>query len=350
MFLQNAWYPVAWCDEISSDAILARKILGRELALYRDVEGQARAMVNRCPHRFAPLSLGKRIGNAIQCPYHGLHFGPDGRCVYNPHGDGEVPDIGTQAFPVREQHKLIWAWMGEPALATDVIADNEYAFLDDVDLSVLARGYMPLGCDYRLVIDNLMDPAHVTVLHGDSLASEALTRAVPRVWRDGDGMRVESWAPNGKPSFVFGEFLGDHEQPIDHWAASRWQMAALLCVEAGVVALGGAREDGLILRVAHLITPETESSSHYFWAAARNFRQDDAELSAQLQAGMHAIFDGEDKWILQAIERSMDGEDFWALRPAILPLDKGAVMVRRALESAIRAERTPKAVVAAAGV
>ncbi|WP_162248219.1 MULTISPECIES: Rieske 2Fe-2S domain-containing protein [unclassified Sphingomonas] len=112
MFLQNAWYPVAWCDEISADAILARKILGRELALYRDVEGQARAMVNRCPHRFAPLSLGKRIGDAIQCPYHGLHFGPDGRRVHNPHGDGAVPDIGVQAFPVREQHKLIWAWMG----------------------------------------------------------------------------------------------------------------------------------------------------------------------------------------------------------------------------------------------
>ncbi|MBO9379898.1 Rieske 2Fe-2S domain-containing protein [Sphingomonas histidinilytica] len=348
MFLQNAWYPVAWGDEIA-DGFLARKVLGRELALFRDGQGQPRAIANRCPHRFAPLSLGKRIGDAIQCPYHGLHFGADGRCVHNPHGDGSVPDVATPAFPARERHKLIWVWMGEAALATDDIGDGEYAYLDAIDLSVLPRGYMPLACDYRLVIDNLMDPAHTAILHGTTLASEALTRAVPRVWRDGDGIRVESWAPAGKPSFLFGEFLGNHDDPVDHWAASRWQMAGLLSVEAGVTAVGGRREDGLTTRVAHLVTPETETTAHYFWAAARNFRADDAELSDQIQAGITAIFDGEDRWMLEAIERSMDGEDFWALRPAILPFDRGAVMVRRALESAIKAETAPKSVTAVAG-
>lgn len=59
-------------------------------------------------------------------------------------------------------------------------------------------------------------------------------------------------------------------------------MAALLCVEAGVVAPGDAREDGLIMRVAHLIPPETQSSSHYVWAVSRSFRRDNAELSAQI--------------------------------------------------------------------
>lgn len=337
MFLQNAWYPVAWCDELG-DAILSRRVLGRELALFRDQQGQPRAMGNRCPHRFAPLHLGKRIGDVIQCPYHGLHFGPDGRCVHNPHGDGSVPDASTPVFPARERHKLIWVWMGDAALATEEIASNEYAYLDDVDLATLPRGYLRLECDYRLVIDNLMDPAHTTVLHGSTLASDALTQAVPKIWRDGDGIRIESWAPNGKPSFLFGEFLGNHEDPVDHWAGSRWQMAGLLSVDAGAVPTGGAREDGVRTIVAHLVTPETENTAHYFWAVARNFRTDDADLSRQLQTAIGTIFDTEDRWMLEAIERSMDGNEFWSLRPTILPLDRAAVMVRRALENAIKAE------------
>lgn len=194
----SPWYPVAWCDE-RGDAGLARKILGQEFALYRDTAGAPHAILNRCPHRFARLHLGKRVGDALECPYHGLHFGPDGRCVHNPHGDGAVPAIATPPFPAREAHKLIWLWMGEVP-ATDTIADGEYTYLDAIDLSVLPRRYMQLVCDYRLVIDNLMDPAHIIVLHGDTPASEALTRAVPKAWCDGDGIRVESWAPNGKPS------------------------------------------------------------------------------------------------------------------------------------------------------
>jgi phenylpropionate dioxygenase-like ring-hydroxylating dioxygenase large terminal subunit len=340
MFLWNAWYPIAWGDEVTDD-ILARKILGRELAVFRDGDGQPRAILNRCPHRFAPLSLGKRIGDAIQCPYHGLHFGFDGRCVHNPHGDGSVPDIATPAFTVRERHKLIWAWMGDPDLATEEIAGGEYGYLDAVEPDLLPRGRLHLDCDYRLVIDNLMDPAHVTVLHGSTLASEALTRAVPRVWREEGGIRVESWAPDGKPSFLFGSFLGNHDDPVDHWAGSRWQAAGLLSVEAGVVAVGGNREDGLRVRVAHMVTPETETSAHYFWAAARNFRRDDAELSELIRVTTDAIFTNEDKWVLEAIERSMDGEEFWSLRPAILGTDRAAVMVRRALESEIKAEGRP---------
>lgn len=348
MFLQNAWYAVAWCDEVT-DGIVTRKVLGRELALFRDGEGQPRAILNRCPHRFAPLSLGKRIGDAIQCPYHGLHFGPDGRCVHNPHGDGVVPDVATPTFPARERHKLIWAWMGDPALATDDIAGGEYGYLDDVELDLLPRGHLHLDCDYRLVIDNLMDPAHVAVLHDSALASEALIRAVPRVWREEDVIRVESWAPDSKPSFLFGAWLGNHDDPVDHWVASRWQAAGLLSVEGGVVAVGGDREDGLRVRGAHMITPETETSAHYFWAVVRNFREEDAEQSEQIRATTAAIFTGEDKWMLEAIERSMDGEEFWSLRPAILGTDRAAVMVRRALESEIKAEGRPKVVAVSAG-
>ena len=79
-FLRNAWYAAAWDDELG-DKPLARTMLGEPLVLYRDSAGAPVALSDTCPHRFAPLSLGRRDGDTLQCPYHGLVFGKNGICI-----------------------------------------------------------------------------------------------------------------------------------------------------------------------------------------------------------------------------------------------------------------------------
>ena len=88
-FLRNTWYAAAWSGELAEQPI-ARTMLGQKLVLYRRADGAAVALGDVCPHRFAPLHQGNVIGDAIECPYHGLRFGPAGTCTHNPHG-GAVP-------------------------------------------------------------------------------------------------------------------------------------------------------------------------------------------------------------------------------------------------------------------
>jgi phenylpropionate dioxygenase-like ring-hydroxylating dioxygenase large terminal subunit len=86
-WLLNCWYAAAWADELASGGRLARTFLDTPLLLWCDEGGRRRALVDRCPHRFAPLSRGKIEQDAVRCGYHGLAFdGVTGQCVHNPHG------------------------------------------------------------------------------------------------------------------------------------------------------------------------------------------------------------------------------------------------------------------------
>src|ERR1700730_12007585 len=85
-FLRNCWYVASWSSELAS-VPLGRRILDEPIVMYRLSSGEPVALSGRCPHRFAPLHLGKVIEDRIQCPYHGLRFNSLGACVFNPQGN-----------------------------------------------------------------------------------------------------------------------------------------------------------------------------------------------------------------------------------------------------------------------
>ena len=73
------WYVAAWSHEVE-DKPFTRRILDVPVLMYRTGDGTAVAMDDRCPHRRAPLSMGRLEGDEIECAYHGMRFGPDGTC------------------------------------------------------------------------------------------------------------------------------------------------------------------------------------------------------------------------------------------------------------------------------
>jgi phenylpropionate dioxygenase-like ring-hydroxylating dioxygenase large terminal subunit len=83
MFLRNYWYVAATDAEISRKPV-GRMILGDPIVLFRAEDGTPVAFEDRCPHRHLPLSMGKLVGDTLQCLYHGLRFARDGHCVYIP--------------------------------------------------------------------------------------------------------------------------------------------------------------------------------------------------------------------------------------------------------------------------
>ena len=109
-FLENAWYVAAWGDEISRE-LFSRRIIGEPVLLFRKQDGEAVAIGNVCPHRFAPLDMGRLIDDTVECPYHGLRFDQSGACVLA--SRDHAVSTKVRKFPLVERYGCVWVWMGD---------------------------------------------------------------------------------------------------------------------------------------------------------------------------------------------------------------------------------------------
>jgi phenylpropionate dioxygenase-like ring-hydroxylating dioxygenase large terminal subunit len=106
--LARHWYPVALSREVETGPVAAT-ILDEMLVIYRAGGGLVVAN-DLCPHRGVPLSLGKHDGTGIRCAYHGLRFGPDGRCNHIPANPETAipPKLHLRTYPAVERYGLVW--------------------------------------------------------------------------------------------------------------------------------------------------------------------------------------------------------------------------------------------------
>src|SRR3712207_719829 len=119
MFLRNTWYVAAWSHELA-DQLLSRKILGEQILFFRPGSGGVAALADRCPHRFAPLRVGRIRGDAVDCGYHGLQFDGTGACTHNPHSrTGGPPNCRIRSYRAVERRGAIWLWPGDSAYADE---------------------------------------------------------------------------------------------------------------------------------------------------------------------------------------------------------------------------------------
>jgi vanillate O-demethylase monooxygenase subunit len=337
-FLRSAWYAAAWDDEVAEGALFRRKILGEDILLLRGTDGAVRALRNRCAHRFAPLHLGQHCGDEVECGYHGLRYALDGRCVHNPHGEGAISSrVAIRSYPLVARDLLLWIWMGDPERA-DPANIPAFAGLDPEKFAI-NRGYLHTPVNYELMTDNIMDLSHIEFLHKGLLGSEAVRRATTSVRQEGSTVYSDRLTHAELLPPALDASFGTEGQPVDRWLDVRWDPPGLMQLVVGVVPTGGPERQGKENPGVHLMTPETENSTHYFWSNARDFRRDDAEFHAQLEAGLRYAFEQQDKPMIEAQQEAMDGEEFWSLKPLLLSIDAGSVRARRVLQQLIREEQ-----------
>jgi len=337
--LKNAWYVAALSTEVAPDAMFTRKILGVSVVLYRREDGQPVALQDRCPHRFVPLSMGKRAGDDIVCPYHALRFDPSGQCVHNPHGDGLVPKAAkVRSFPTAERDGFVWLWAGEASLADQALIPD-YSLLSGGTPNSKGYAYMHMEANYEIVVDNIMDLSHVDHVHGPLLNTAGhLSAQVPKVIEDGRSVQVR-WDWRQDPSMgFFSPFLPRPGESARHHVTVHWTAPSTMLLTVGAMQDEGPDESGLISWDHHLMTPETETTTHYFFASRRNWLVDDAGLNKMKMEGTVAAFTTEDKPIIEAVQREMGTTDLWELKPVLLTSDPAAVKARRLLEKLIQAE------------
>jgi len=330
MWMRNCWQVVAFAKEIGGKP-LARTVCEEPIVLYRTAAGLAVALTDRCPHRFAPLSLGRVIGDQIQCGYHGLCFDHDGLCVRVP-GQDSVPRARVQKYPLVERHGFAWIWLGDAERAdADLIPD--FHWMDDPAWAV-AEGYHHFKANYQLVNDNLLDLSHESFVHEETIGNEAVAEAPAHVSRNGDVIRAHREMFNIEAPPFYKRTTG-FDGNIDRWHTTNFTPPGFHIIENGSMPAGSPdRRQALERKVLNLITPETRTTSHYFWGVVRQFRLDDSELTEYIREGIKLTFD-QDRVVLEAQQRSIGPDPDNAAFPVSIRVDAGPTQGRKLLQAMI---------------
>lgn len=347
----NHWLVACTADELAAlgERPLGRTIASNRLVIWRDAAGAAHAVDDWCPHRGAPLSLGRVEAGRLVCGYHGLQMGCDGRAVAMP-GQRVKAFPAVRRFPVRERGGFVFVWPGEPALAENAPLPA-LRWLDEPGWAY-GGGVYRVQCEARLMIDNLMDLTHETYVHAGSIGQREIDEALPVTRVEGDTVITERQmqgvtAPPFWQAALRAQGLPEDAR-VDRWQVCRFSPPSQVMIDVGVAMAGeGAQlapdDRKAAAVVVDFITPETDTSIWYFWGMARRFRADDEALTERIREGQGAIF-AEDTAVLEAQQANLlRHPDRRLLR---LNIDAGGVQARRVLDRLVAAERAAPATVA----
>ncbi|WP_408589657.1 Rieske 2Fe-2S domain-containing protein [Novosphingobium sp.] len=330
-----------WSGEIGASG-LARRLLGKPVFLYRLEDGRPAALLDRCPHRFAPLSRGSRDGDRVVCGYHGLTFAPDGQCVHNPFAQRIPAGSRIPTFAVAERDGIVWLWCGDAAEADPALIPD-FGFIPDTPASRTVRGYTLMQANYEYGTDNLLDLSHIEFVHKGTFAGQGVIFAGQHsVRQDGDTLHSDWWMPGiAPPSVAQAHFPPDAK--VDHWLDMRWNAPASMRLTVGVSPHGAGRDAGFEVPQAHILSPADAHTTHYFWSSTRYDNLGDPNVDAALLALFGEAFDQEDKPMIEAAYANVRdnlerGGDFWKEKPLSLGIDQGGTRARRLLESLIAKE------------
>lgn len=354
MFVKNAWYNAGWDYMFtqsqknaltqSKGALVARKMAGERVVLYRKPNGQIVALEDRCVHRQAALSLGQKEGDNIRCMYHGLRFGPDGKVNEIPGQEHIPPKACVRAFPVVEKDNWVWVWMGDPAKADEKLIPFAMG-PSDPNWNV-KTSHMHVRAGYRLEIANLADLTHLAWIHRDTLGApdpitrERYTHIKPRFTMLPNAMRTE-YSVRGVPINSFlahlfpPEMRFDLEFDIMHTLPCTWVLHFRAFVADGKDE--GAPTGALVADTwtSQAVTPcDTHEVDYYYsWGSSRACEI--SGLSELLRDNLDDAFT-EDRHVLEAQHIRMSEKPNFPMISIIH--DNGPSRMLRILDNALRAE------------
>lgn len=340
MFPLNTWYVAATSEELK-DKPLARKICNLDIVFYRLSDKTVVALEDFCPHRGASLSLGYLEEDGIVCGYHGLKVGCKGKTIEMPgQNPKKIPCI--EYFNIEERYGFIWIWPGQ-----NVKPDNslipELTWANNKEWAY-AGGIFNIKCDYRFMIDNLMDLTHEKYVHGTSIGQEEIDES-PVTTQMEDGYVVTSRYMDNIIAPPFWAFCMennnlDSSKTVDRWQKSKFVPPSAVFIDVGVALAGKGGKDApkehrVRCTVVDFMTPQTEDTMWYFWGMARNFNPTDKKLTADILKGQGGIFE-EDLEVLEYQQKNLT--NFPKKSIISLDIDAGGRRARRILNQMIKDE------------
>lgn len=342
VYLRNAWYVGSMSSEIGRQ-LKPLKMLGEPIVLFRDRRGQPIALEDACPHRKLPLSKGRIKGDHVECGYHGLTFDGSGACVRAP-TQAQIPPLArVLSYPAVDKYGLVWVWMGNPS-AADEAALIEIENADDPGWHLTQGDALSCKCNYLYLVDNLLDPSHVSWVHPTSFASSGMQDTPLDREERTNRLVVRRWIADVEvPPYYTGlvKFKGRCDR-LQHYEA-RYPSIAInrsIFVPSGQ---GGEKwrdaEHPYVMVSYHFITPIDENNTRYHWLQQRNTDPDDASVTEAIARGAIKAFE-EDREVLEAVHEGIANE---RTRHINLVLDAGAIRFRTTLGRKIASERHGRA-------
>ncbi len=156
----EGWYWAIPAKKLRKGQVKAVSLLGRELAIYRDIDGELVCFDAKCPHMGAHLAEGKVEGKGLRCLFHNWKFDSQGNCV-------DVPCLGTslplqlKTWQVAEKYGMIWVWVGEThAQPLPFVPELENFECDSLVTSEFVK-----NCHPNVVMINAIDAHHFNTVH-----------------------------------------------------------------------------------------------------------------------------------------------------------------------------------------
>lgn len=221
------WYIACESRELKAKP-LARTVMGNRLALFRDRQGRASAVLDRCPHRNMDLAGGKVTAQGLQCPYHGWTWDGEGRCAHLPAACGADADqsrsLRVRAFPVAEKQGLIWVFTGEAGGDSPPI---DFPMFDSPGWSHWFMQRTFAGNAFNCV-ENFLDCPHTVFVHKHLFRTAAWRENRCRVTSGGDWVQAEFM--DEKPlTTAIGRLLFPQRAPMVH--TDRFMLPAITRVD-----------------------------------------------------------------------------------------------------------------------
>ncbi|HLX81025.1 MAG TPA: aromatic ring-hydroxylating dioxygenase subunit alpha [Burkholderiales bacterium] len=298
-YLRNCWYVIAWDYEIPAEGLFARTVLNQPIVVFRTGGGYA-ALEDRCCHRHAPLSRGRKEGEAVRCGYHGLKFDASGKCVDAPGMDRIPPQAKVKTYPVAARNKWIFVWMGDPAGAEErLLPDN---FSNDHPQWRNKPGYMHYDTPYLLICDNLLDFSHLSYVHEKTLGgSHAIAQARPAIEALERGVRVSRHVPDVPPPPYYRKIRA-FDGRVDRWFVYDFLFPGTLLMSSGGKPAGQKEpdaENSVMLHSCQTLTPESDATTHYFFQQSHRADAGDASVTEGIYQSLVTAFN-EDRDMISA--------------------------------------------------
>lgn len=209
------WYILAASTELG-DAPIARTLMGMPLVLFRDGDGKPGALLDRCPHRNVPLSLGRVEQGQLECAYHGWRFDRAGACRFIPSlcGSPEGKARNAPSFPAIEQDGFVWVY----ATPGDMPKSRPYQFPH-----ASARGYTTTRDEVfaestmHAAIENALDVPHTAFLHKGLFRSKSRGIEITAVVKRGRDRVEAEYVGEPRPPGIVARILSPSGGTVTHF-------------------------------------------------------------------------------------------------------------------------------------
>lgn len=313
--LRRFWYALAPVEALKGGP-LATTLLGENLVLWLDGEGQPVCLPDRCCHRTMKLSKGRVSEGIISCAYHGWSFDKTGRCVRIPQYPERKPNFKVEGFRCAARHGAVWVALEEPLMPIPDLPE-----FDDPAFRLVPEFFETWDAAGLRIMENSFDNAHFSYVHAASFGiNEEPEPADLRIEEGPTGFDMHSDVPVKNPEMQKKNLGINEERTVRHLIKTWWiPFSRKMHI---------TYPNGLIHIICTLTAPIDDRRSTVIQFALRN------DSEAQVPAASVVAFDrqvtNEDKAVLAECEWDIpldiaSGEEFH------MPSDKPGLIMRRRL-------------------